>query len=119
MDGGFPSGCHVHRRDLQCPVNLDSRRRLDVSICASSGHVWTAPVVKGCFEAVVNVSSAVIRRPCGERRAGGRSSPARTSRGTPGRTEKCLQVSSELVDRIELNVSSLWRRQGPLSTMTG
>ena len=77
------------------------------------------PVVKGCFEAVVNVSSAVIRRRCGETRARHRSTPARKSRGTPGRTENCLQLSSEPVDRIELNVSSLWRRQGPLSTMTG
>jgi hypothetical protein len=32
MDGGFPSSCHVHRRDPQCLVNVDSSRQLRADI---------------------------------------------------------------------------------------
>ena len=36
-----------HRRDPQCPVYVDSRRRLERLKCANSDHVWTAPLGQG------------------------------------------------------------------------
>jgi hypothetical protein len=46
--------------DPPCPLCVDSSRYE----CANSGMSGRRPVVKGCFEAVVNVSSAVMSTAC-------------------------------------------------------
>ena len=51
-------------RDLRRPLHVDSRHRLDVSIAQIAVMSGRRPVVKGCFEAVVNVSSAVMSAAC-------------------------------------------------------
>ena len=55
------SNCRIDRKwERYDPAHVGPERQLR----AITGHVWTAPLVKGRFEAVVNVSGAVMSTAC-------------------------------------------------------